>query len=639
MGEKMLTRCNSLSVYFALLLLPGLLIGGVVLLLLNQRGETQLEGSSLLAARGLSRELDQSMARMRSTAAVLAAALPASGEPDGAGRRRLLAALPAGAAATLLDAGGAPQFTTAAADAGLSPAALASLLRQLGPGAAPASACVPAAVPQVAVAVALTTTGGGPAGVLVYQEAAAPLFAAAVRDQLADGWIGAWIAPGGVLVGRSTAAARYVGHPAIADLLTAMQTSAEGMFVSATLEGTPSFVGYSRSAVSGCTVAVFIPRDLLRQKVGERLRLIGGQIAAAMLLACLLAWALLHRALASLRSLRRATALAAAGAPGARATLEGPAEIRLLARQFNRLQQARERADARVALAASVFGAIADGILIVGPDHAIIEVNRAFETMSGYTREQLIGQNPRLLKSGKHDAAFYQGIWRSLDARGHWHGQIWDRRRDGSLFAAQLSLSAVTGADGTLLHYIAFFSDITEQRLRQDQVEQLAYLDPLTHLPNRRLLRDRLTQGLAVAARSGHLLAVCSIDLDGFKAVNDSCGHEAGDAVLVAVAARLLQAVRANDTVARLGGDEFVLVLAELGAEHEAVAVVERALDSVRAPIRLASGRHVGVSASIGLAFFPRDGATPEQLLGLSDDAMYAAKHAGRDCYREAGVG
>lgn len=301
-----------------------------------------------------------------------------------------------------------------------------------------------------------------------------------------------------------------------------------------------------------------------------------------------------------------------------------------LLRRYRRVSSARQR------LMASVFEATSEGILIVGRDMHIVEVNRAFLEMSGYAREELVGQHPRIMQSGRQDADFYRVMWQSLLSSGQWHGKIWDKRRDGSLFAAHVTLSAVRDAQGAVQHYLGLFTDITEECRHQEAVEQMAFIDPLTRLPNRRLMRDRLLQALAYAARSDSLVAVCVMDLDGFKAVNDAYGHEAGDAVLVEVALRLQQVVRANDTVARLGGDEFVLVLAGLNAVEEADDVIGRALQTLRAPFMLRGGAVARVSGSIGLALYPSDALLPDELLRLADAAMYAAKRQGRDRCRRA---
>jgi diguanylate cyclase (GGDEF)-like protein/PAS domain S-box-containing protein len=325
-------------------------------------------------------------------------------------------------------------------------------------------------------------------------------------------------------------------------------------------------------------------------------------LAGAMLAACLTCW-LAYRHLAGIRRL---------------------------------LRRRKRSAEAREHLVAKVFDATSDGILVVDRDMRIVEVNRAFAAMSGYTREELLGQHPRMMRSGKQDAEFYKAMWQGLLSTGQWHGKVWDKRRDGSLFAAHLALSAVRDGQGRVQHYFGVFTDITEECARQEEVEQLAFLDPLTRLPNRRLMEDRLQQALAFAARDDKMVAVCMLDLDGFKNVNDNFGHGAGDAVLVEVAGRLQQVVRANDTVARLGGDEFVLLLSGLNEVAEADEILARTLAAVRAPIRLPGDQPASVSASIGVAVFPCDAQLPEDLLRRSDAAMYAAKRQGRDRCRRA---
>lgn len=300
------------------------------------------------------------------------------------------------------------------------------------------------------------------------------------------------------------------------------------------------------------------------------------------------------------------------------------------------LRRGKRSAEAREHLVAKVFDATSDGILVVDPNMRIVEVNRAFAAMSGYAREELLGQHPRMMQSGKQDAEFYKAMWQGLLGSGQWHGKVWDKRRDGSLFAAHLALSAVRDSQGRVQHYFGVFTDITEECARQEEIEQIAFLDPLTRLPNRRLMEDRLRQALAYAMRDEKMLAVCVLDLDGFKHVNDTFGHQAGDAVLVEVAGRLQQVVRANDTVARLGGDEFVLLLTGLNDIGEAEEVLARTLTAVKAPVRLADDQPAYVSASIGLAVFPCDAHLPEDLLRRSDAAMYAAKRQGRDRCKRA---
>lgn len=348
-----------------------------------------------------------------------------------------------------------------------------------------------------------------------------------------------------------------------------------------------------------------------------------------------LAWRLTRQPLCRLSA---ALARAAGPGPPPRAGMGGPLEVAMLARRLNRLLAVHARAAGQLRLAASVFDATAEGILVVSPQARILAANEAFGRMSGYRVDELLGRNPRILQSGRHDAQFYAGLWAALRAGGQWRGQIWDRRRDGSLFAALVTISAVRDHTGALSHYVALFSDITDLRRRQDEVERLAYLDPLTGLANRRVLLDRLRHALRAAAADGHCAAVCTVDLDGFKAVNDEHGHPAGDAVLVAAAQRLQRAVRLHDTVVRTGGDEFVIVLTALVDEAEGCEVARRALAALEEPVTVVSGC-VTVGASVGLACYPRDGTDPDALLRLSDVAMYRAKGLGRNHIVTAGAG
>ncbi|GGC13343.1 sensor domain-containing diguanylate cyclase [Pseudoduganella buxea] len=342
-----------------------------------------------------------------------------------------------------------------------------------------------------------------------------------------------------------------------------------------------------------------------------------------------LAWVLWRNTLLPLRRLAASVDGAGDPAPPIGAGHAWPRELAVLAERFAGMQAEQARANAQLRLAASVFEATAEGILIVSAGLRILEANRAFQRMSGYTRAELVGASPAILHSGRQDAQFYAAMWQGLRTDGHWRGQIWDRRRDGSLFAALLTISTVPAADGSLDHYVALFADITDLRRRQDEVERLAYFDPLTGVANRRLLHERLDAAVREAAVVGGTAAVCSIDLDAFKAVNDERGHDAGDAVLVAVAQRLTAAVRACDTVVRTGGDEFVIVLKGLVDEAEAHDIMRRALAALKEPVAL-PGTSVVVDASIGLACYPRDGLDGEALLRGSDRAMYRAKRLGR---------
>ena len=211
-------------------------------------------------------------------------------------------------------------------------------------------------------------------------------------------------------------------------------------------------------------------------------------------------------------------------------------------------------------LAAQMFENSKEAMVITDRDNRIISVNPSFTRLTGYTREEAIGQNPRILQSGKHDQAFYKAMWESLSTLGYWRGDIWDRRKDGTQYPKFLAITANKDDDGEILNYSAIFYDITERKALEEELDYLAHYDALTGLPNRMLLQDRLEQSIAIAERHQQHFALLFIDLDGFKAVNDTFGHSNGDLLLQEVANRLLHCVREVDTVARLGGDEFVVL-------------------------------------------------------------------------------
>ncbi|MEI6734667.1 MAG: diguanylate cyclase, partial [Comamonadaceae bacterium] len=283
--------------------------------------------------------------------------------------------------------------------------------------------------------------------------------------------------------------------------------------------------------------------------------------------------------------------------------------------------------------AASVFTYAREGIIITDTDGTILNVNDSFVRITGYGREEVLGQNPRLLKSGRQDEAYYVAMWRHLIDKGHWYGEIWNKRKNGEVYAEMLTITAVYGSNGKTQHYVALFTDITILKEHQDKLEHMAHFDALTRLPNRLLLSDRLRQGMASAERRAKTLAVVYLDLDGFKSVNDQHGHEAGDQLLITLAARMKQGLREGDTLARIGGDEFVAVLIDLVDGDASVPLLNRLLAAAAEPVQLGD-LHLQVSASIGVTFYPQ--AQPidaDQLLRQADQAMYQAKLTGRRRY------
>jgi diguanylate cyclase (GGDEF)-like protein/PAS domain S-box-containing protein len=292
-----------------------------------------------------------------------------------------------------------------------------------------------------------------------------------------------------------------------------------------------------------------------------------------------------------------------------------------------------KQANTKLELAASVFEHAREGITITDSHGTIVDVNESFTRITGYTREEVIGKNPRILSSGRQDPAFYADMWGKLNEQGHWSGEVWNRRKDGEVYAELLTISAVRDIKGQPHQFVALFTDITAIKAHQSQLEHIAHFDALTHLPNRLLLADRLRHAMAQALRREQHLAVAYLDLDGFKAVNDHHGHSVGDQLLMTLASALNNTLREGDTLARLGGDEFVAVLIDLKDVESCAPMLSRLLDTAAAPYPM--GQEVlQVSASIGVAFYPQDSEVDaDQLMRQADQAMYQAKLAGKNRY------
>jgi diguanylate cyclase (GGDEF)-like protein/PAS domain S-box-containing protein len=293
----------------------------------------------------------------------------------------------------------------------------------------------------------------------------------------------------------------------------------------------------------------------------------------------------------------------------------------------------RKAAEERLQLAASVFTHANEAIMITTPQADLVEVNEAFERITGYGRAEVLGRNARVLSSGRQGPGFYAGMWQSLQRDGRWTGEIWNRRKSGEVFAEMLTINAVRDPDGQVLRYVALFSDISVQKEHELRLEHIAHYDALTGLPNRVLLASRLGQAMAQARRRADRLALVFLDLDGFKAVNDQHGHDKGDKLLVALAARLQHILREGDTLARLGGDEFVAVLTGLESAESA----RRCLSACAAAAQAieVDGVELRVSASLGVVTYPQaEEVDADQLLRQADQAMYLAKLTGRNRFQ-----
>ena len=290
----------------------------------------------------------------------------------------------------------------------------------------------------------------------------------------------------------------------------------------------------------------------------------------------------------------------------------------------------RKRSEERLNLTARVFANTLDGILITDKELNIVEINASFTRITGYSRDEVIGKNPRILESGQHDRTFYAQMWESINTYGHWVGEIWDRRKNGEVFPEMLTISTVKNELGAVVSYVGVFSDITHIKQHQKQLEHAAHYDALTGIPNRLLLASLMKQALAHAKRSNTLMAVCYLDLDGFKPINDSFGHDIGDKILIEVARRIEGEIRGDDTVARLGGDEFVILLVGIERTEECAHSLNRLLATIGRPIE-AGGRSFSLSASIGLTLYPIDDEDADTLLRHADQAMYIAKQSGKN--------
>ena len=294
------------------------------------------------------------------------------------------------------------------------------------------------------------------------------------------------------------------------------------------------------------------------------------------------------------------------------------------------LSDITERIKARemLELHARIFNDSEEGILITDANLAIVSVNAACCRITGYAAEEMIGQSPRLLQSGRHDKGFYAEMWREIDSRGNWRGELWDKRKNGEAFPIWISISVVRNTQGKITHYFAIMSDVSERKRSEEQIHYLAYFDVLTGLPNRSLFFRLTDQALLEAKRDQAHAALLFVDLDRFKPINDSLGHEVGNQLLRRVATRLREALRAEDVVARLGGDEFAVALFDIAQRDHAANVARKLLDVLKEPFRI-HNHELKLGASIGIAIYPEDSPDTETLLRLADLAMYRAKQSG----------
>lgn len=281
-------------------------------------------------------------------------------------------------------------------------------------------------------------------------------------------------------------------------------------------------------------------------------------------------------------------------------------------------------------LMGKIFENAEEGVIITDKEANILNVNPSFCRVTGYQRDEVLGLNPRFLHSGRQGKAFYQKLWDELIQKNRWEGEIWNKRKDGKIYPEWLCITAVMDEVGEITHYVAIFSDISSQKDSEERLYYLAHYDNLSKLPNRLAFHDRLRQAISQAKRSQHEVAVMFLDLDGFKEVNDTLGHNAGDQVIREVATRLSAAMRETDTIARFGGDEFTILLSDIEERKGVETAAQKIIEAVAKPIQIENA-DAQVTTSIGISLFPQDGDDIDTLIRQADMAMYAAKGAGKN--------
>lgn len=416
----------------------------------------------------------------------------------------------------------------------------------------------------------------------------------------------------------------------------------EGSGVATSSRGVEILISANRMESTGWLVVATLPTAVAFQAIDSVQKKIYKNTAMACVVIALLLWLFLYRQLGPLtRSARTINTMASGQTPLRPLRLEGSQEITRLLGSFNRLQQRigeqaqmlQERAE-QMRLAASVFEGTSEAILISSPDNCIISVNQAFCEMTGYDKNELIGQNPRLLKSGRQDPAFYQALWSSLQNTGEWRGEIWNRRKNGEIYPERLTVSTLYDEEGKTLRYISIGADITKQKEAEAIMWQQANYDLLTKLPNRHRLHELMQQALEQSRRDGLPFALLHVDLDHFRQVNEMLGHGVGDQLIVEAARRISCCVGLDaDPVAHLGGDEFVVVLGTLAdASPRVEQVAGDILRTIAEPFLFGS-ETVYISASIGIARYPADAQGVDSLLKRADQTKQAAKNEGRNRY------
>ena len=448
----------------------------------------------------------------------------------------------------------------------------------------------------------------------------------------------------GILIWRNLDREAMIGTRPNAEAARRIAEVRDGDFEGVGVDGVSRYYSVVPMAETGWIAFVGVPASAVFTAAKQRAITSSAIALAAIALLILLATAVARRIAGPIAELEACARTANDGSFASEVGVVGPSEVAAVATAFNAMIEAQRRANAQLRIAAAAFES-RQGIVVTDTQDVILRINRTFSEMTGYSAEEAVGRRMNILKSNRHGADFYAGMWHSILSDGVWEGEIWNRLKSGEVRPHGLTISAVRDHD-IVTHYVGTYADITERKQMEDQVRQLAFFDTLTNLPNRRLINDRLSQIMAASKRTGCYGAVMFLDLDNFKPLNDEHGHEVGDLLLIDVADRLRNCVREVDTVGRFGGDEFLVILSELNANHHASTtqaniVAEKIRTSLSEPYRLTtrdggSGATIEhrCSVSIGVALFLDHQASQEDILRGADSAMYQAKEAGRNLVR-----
>lgn len=447
----------------------------------------------------------------------------------------------------------------------------------------------------------------------------------------------------GIMVWRNADPEGVIGTRPNAEAARRIVEMRDGEFESLAVDGVVRFFSVLPMPETGWTAFVGVPAATIYTAAKRRAVAATGIALAAIVFLTLIAVAIARRIAQPVARLQTTARAVHGGDFGVRSPVTGPREVAEVAMEFNTMLESLQRNDAQLRIAAAAFESH-EGMVVTDAQGVVLRCNRAFSEVTGYQAMEVMGRDMKFLKSGRHDAEFYAAMWEKIQTEEGWHGQIWNRLKNGEVHPYWLSISAVRDSQAQISHYVGALTDMTERHRREEQVRHMAFYDTLTQLPNRRLLNDRLNQTMAASKRSGCYGALMFLDLDNFKPLNDTYGHEAGDLLLIDAANRLKACVREIDTVARFGGDEFVVLLGELDMDQAqstalAGATAEKIRLALARPYVLNFKREGKTdttvehhcTASIGVALFLNHEISQEKILKWADQAMYQAKQGGRN--------